>query len=386
MKSLVVKLSFSPERKIEIGTLTQHNGRSVFQFSPEFLARPLPISPFHLPGTASLLEYDRRGGMETFGVFEDSLPDGWGRKIIDSRFMKAHGRVPTVLERLACVADNGAGALTYHPPDEDIAEGHPLDLGELALHAWDFDDGKIGDVLPVLRQNAGSSGGARPKALVALNDSGDVLPNILRLPEGFSHWIVKFNSRSDGVDAGAIECAYNEIARRAGADVPEFRLIQTKAGSFFATKRFDRLPNGERLHLHSAAGLLHANFRIAGDEYETLFRLTEALTRDYSAKKELFRRVCLNVFAHNRDDHLKNFAFLMDVSGSWRLSPLYDFTRNDGPGGWHTLSVAGEGRNPGEKDLLRLAESVDLAEEEAKEIIAVVREVVEEKRGSFKVL
>lgn len=376
MNALTIKLNFGPEREFEVGTLTQHNGRSIFQFATEFLSKPLPISPFHLANVPSLQEYGRQGGMETFGVFEDSLPDGWGRKIIDSHFVKKYGRIPTILERLSCVADNGAGTLTYHPPEQDVAEKLPLDIGELALYAWDFDEGKAVEALPVLRQNAGSSGGARPKALVALNDSGDVLPNRPLLPDGFTHWIVKFNSRSDGADAGVLEFAYSEIARRAGADVPECRLICTKAGRFFAARRFDRLSGGERLHLHSAAGLLHANFRIAGDEYLTLFRLTEALTRDYSAKKELFRRVCLNVFANNRDDHLKNFAFLMDANGTWRLSPLYDFTRNDGPGGWHTLSIAGEGRSPGSADLFRLAESIELARAEADEIILAVQEAV----------
>jgi serine/threonine-protein kinase HipA len=120
--------------------------------------------------------------------------------------------------------------------------------------------------------------------------------------------------------------------------------------------------------------LLHANFRIPGDEYEVIFKLTDALTRDYSAKKELFRRVALNVFAHNRDDHLKNFAFLMDGKGSWSLAPFYDFTYAEGPNGWHTLSVAGEGANPGADDLLRLADHVGMSSKDAKEVISMTKE------------
>ena len=138
------------------------------------------------------------------------------------------------------------------------------------------------------------------------------------------------------------------------------RLIETRAGVFFATKRFDRPDAGGRLHVASAAGLLHADFRTPGDEYALLFKLTDALTHDYSAKEELFRRATLNVLEHNRDDHLKNFAFLMDDQGRWSLAPFYDFTYSDGPNGWQTLSVAGEGANPTQADLDRLAHEVGL--------------------------
>ena len=125
----------------------------------------------------------------------------------------------------------------------------------------------------------------------------------------------------------------------------------------------------------SAAGLLHADFRVPGDEYALVFRLTDALTRDHGSKVELFRRVALNVFGENRDDHLKNVSFLMDGSGRWTLAPFYDFTRANGPNGWHTLSVAGEGLNPGRDDLLRLADDVGLSRNEADEIIEQVRAV-----------
>lgn len=135
-----------------------------------------------------------------------------------------------------------------------------------------------------------------------------------------------------------------------------------------------KLDFGGRLHMASAAGLLHADFRIPGDEYALLFRLTDALTRDHSAKLELFRRTCLNVVGHNRDDHLKNFSFLMDANGRWTLAPFYDFTRADGPNGWQTLSVAGEGANPGVEDLRRLAREVGLGDGESEPILECVVE------------
>jgi serine/threonine-protein kinase HipA len=171
-----------------------------------------------------------------------------------------------------------------------------------------------------------------------------------------------------------MEYRYYEAALAAGAEIAPSRLVVTKAGKFFMTRRFDRTDGGGRIHMASAAGLLHADFRIPGDEYALLFRLTDALTHDQSAKAELFRRACLNVVAHNRDDHLKNFSFLMDEKGRWSLAPFYDFTYAEGPNGWQTLSVSGEGANPGVDDLRRLAKDVGLEKSESEPIIERVVE------------
>ena len=368
--ALHIRLRFSDEDAPVVGTLSQFDRTSVFQYDKDFLVRGQPFSPFHLPSLATVQTYDGKGGMETFGVFEDALPDGWGRHIIDTHFRKCRNRLPTLLERFACVGEGGMGALTFHPAEPLLSVSAPCELSELAENAWAFDDSQIEDVLPELRRIAGRSGGARPKAYIGFNpQTGTVCAHAEVLPEGYEQWIVKFNTRADGIYAGALEYAYNELARQTGANVSPCRLIETKAGRFFATQRFDRRPGGHRLHLHSAAGLLHADVRLPGDEYEILFRLTDALTRDYAAKQELFRRVCLNVLMHNRDDHLKNFAYLMTANGEWLLAPFYDFTRANGPNGWHTLSIAGEGEHPQKEDLLRLADSVSLEPSDTKNIL-----------------
>lgn len=368
---LRVFFAFSPERQKPVGTLSQNGRTSLFQFDDDFLASPLPLSPFHLPVRPGVHAFDARVGQETFGVFEDALPDGWGRRIVDARFMKRQGRLPSLLERFASLGGDGLGALVFEPCDEE-ASSPPRDfrLDILARNAWDFHDCRVEDVLPALRRAAGSSGGARPKANVAFNPAtGEVSAPEEPIPSGFEPWIVKFNARADGKNAGAIEFAYAELAAEAGAHVAPHRLIETKAGRFFATRRFDRAPGGQRLHLHSAAGLLEADFRTPGDEYALIFRLSAALLRDAAAQRELFLRACLNVFLHNRDDHLKNFSFLMDANGRWSLSPFYDFTYADGPGGWQTLSVAGEGANPGAEDLLRLAAQVGISANDARDAI-----------------
>jgi serine/threonine-protein kinase HipA len=365
---LSVSLAFAPDERVPVGTLSQSGRDSLFQFDESFLAAPLPLSPLRLPVRPGVQAYDGRGGMETFGVFEDALPDGWGRRIVDARFRARHGRLPTLLERFASLGGDGMGALVFEPADPAAAPGAAEDfrLDALARNAWDFDGGRINEVLPALRRAAGSSGGARPKANVSLDPAtGEVRAPGDPVPDGFEPWIVKFNTRAEGPRAGALEYAYARLAADAGAQVAPCRLVETRAGRFFATRRFDRAPGSRRLHLHSAAGLLHADFRVAGDEYAVLFRLAAALLRDAAARRELFLRACLNVLLHNRDDHLKNFSFLMDARGRWTLAPFYDFTFADGPGGWQTLSVAGEGANPGPDDLLRLAAEVDLPRADA---------------------
>lgn len=381
MKRLDVRLRFSADEELPVGTLALRDRDVLFQYDARFLERGLDISPFHLPRKPGVQVHDGPGRLELFGVFEDALPDSWGRRILDTHFQRLHGRRPTALERLSCVGARGMGALTFHPPeDETQPPQEDLRLETLGEASWRFDEEELEEVLPELRRLGGTSGGARPKALIGLPDGegscGPVLPGDGELPPGYAHWLVKFNSRTDAKEAGPLEFVYAQMARAAGADMPEHRLLSTRIGSFFAVRRFDRPAPGRRLHLHSAAGLLHADFRTSGEEAELLFRLTRALTRDYAQTRELFRRICLNVLASNRDDHLKNFAFLMDGDGTWRLSPLYDFTYNPGPNGWHTLSIAGEGRHPRRTHLLELAKQADLRERDAVEILEQVRGAV----------
>ncbi|MGA1193621.1 MAG: type II toxin-antitoxin system HipA family toxin [Kiritimatiellia bacterium] len=378
---LHVRLRFAPDLEMSVGTLALAGREVVFQYADDFISRKLALSPFRLPLRPGVQVHDRGGGLELFGVFEDALPDGWGRRLLDRHFYKQHGRAPTALERLACVGERGMGALTFHPPlDDHVIETDKLDLARLGSEAWQFDEGSVEDALPEIRRTGGTSGGARPKALIGLpcaqNASGPVLPGDGEVPASHAHWIVKFNARADVKEAGPLEFVYAEMAALAGADMPACRLLKTKAGRFFAVRRFDRPATGHRLHMHSAAGLLHANFRVAGEEYDTLFRLVESMTRDYAQKLELFRRVCLNVLACNRDDHLKNFAFLMDSHGTWKLAPLFDFTYNNGPNGWHTLSIAGEGWNPGRSHLMELAQQVDIRSGDAKQMLDETRAAV----------
>ena len=115
------------------------------------------------------------------------------------------------------------------------------------------------------------------------------------------------------------------------------------------------------------------------DEEDVENRILESLY--YNKDKEKALSKALNVLAHNRDDHLKNVGFLMDSTGRWSLAPFYDFTYAAGPNGWHTLSVSGEGANPGEDDLARLAEEVNLDRRDAEGILSAVKDAVAGLRG-----
>jgi serine/threonine-protein kinase HipA len=174
-----------------------------------------------------------------------------------------------------------------------------------------------------------------------------------------------------------MEFAYAQMAMAAGVHMPPTRLIPvSKSEKYFAARRFDRLPGNQRLHMHTFANLIHANFRIPSTDYADLLRLTSALTRNHADVVEAFRRMVFNIAAHNRDDHAKNFSFLMNPAGEWSLSPAYDIIFSTGPGGEHTMSVAGEGSAPAREHILKVAEQTDLKLAAAKEIIDAVNQAV----------
>ena len=225
---LTVKLDFGRGCELKVGTFSEIARDTAFEFTGEFLSSGLNPAPFRLPAGGGLKIYDRSGNMETFGLFDDSLPDGWGRRIVDRMFMKREGRLPTITERLMCVGRSGKGALVYEPADEAAeAANEAFDLAALAEEAMAFDAGEAEDALQRLRKAGGSSGGARPKAYVGYNPkTGEVCAENPVLPLGFEHWIIKFNTRREGNAAGETEYRYYEAALAAGADVAPSRARQ----------------------------------------------------------------------------------------------------------------------------------------------------------------
>ncbi|MDA1095683.1 MAG: type II toxin-antitoxin system HipA family toxin [Chloroflexi bacterium] len=378
MRRLEVRLTLGDE-PVVAGTLAEQDRRLYFEYDRAFLAAPLPISPFKLPVRPGLLEHEERDFAQVFGVFNDSLPDGWGLLLMDREFSKRglNRATLSVLDRLAYIGTRGMGALTYHPPATALEEEVlGIDLDALARQAQRVLEGSAEDVLPALRIAGGSPGGARPKVLVGVRGDGHIISGTSDIPEGYRHYLIKFPAKEDIPDIGAVEAAYALMAHEAGVDVPPTRLFETSdGGRYFGAERFDRVGN-RRLHMHTLGGLLHASHRVPSLEYDGLLKATMLLTKDQRQVEEAFRRMVFNVLSHNRDDHVKNFSFLMDPSGGWRLAPAYDLVFSEGPAGQHTMAVAGEAVHPTERDLLRVAEDCDVDGGRGREIVRHVRDAV----------
>ncbi|MGO3805873.1 MAG: type II toxin-antitoxin system HipA family toxin, partial [Sphingobacterium sp.] len=224
----------------------------------------------------------------------------------------------------------------------------------------------------------GSSAGARPKVLIAVNkEKKDLIYGTNEFNEDFEPWLIKFPNTQDGSDAGALEYVYALMAKLAGVEMPEVHLFASGNGpGFFGVKRFDRDGN-KRKHMHTASGILHSDFRSPTLDYLDLTELTMALTKDVQEVEKIYRLAVFNVLAHNRDDHAKNFSFLMDSSGQWTLSPAYDLTFSSGPGGEQSTMVAGEGKSPQTKDLIKLGENSGIRRSEVRHIIVQTKSALE---------
>jgi len=378
MRKLEVRLDWGDEQVL-VGTLADQDRRVFFEFDRAFLDTSLPISPFKLPVKPGLIEHGERDFARVFGVFNDSLPDGWGLLLMDREFRKRGFNPATlsILDRLAYIGTRGMGALTYHPPtatgEEEVLW---IDLDAVAHQAARILEGSAEELLPALRIAGGSPGGARPKVLVGVRGDGHLISGTADLPEGYKHYLIKFPSSEDVPDIGAVEAAYSLMAAQAGVEVPPTRLFETgDGGRYFGAERFDRAGH-LRLHMHTLGGLLHASHRLPSLEYDGLLKTTMILTKDQRQMDEAFRRMVFNVLAHNRDDHVKNVSYLMDRSGVWTLAPAYDLVFSEGPGGQHTMAVSGEAVRPAAQDMLRVAEECDVDLHRARECLQQVNDAV----------
>jgi serine/threonine-protein kinase HipA len=355
-----------------VGRLAIRDRIIYFEYNDAFIQKGIEISPLHLPLQKGVIELPQRPFEGLGGVFSDSLPDGWGRLLFD-RLLRSQGILPaniSPLDRLAHVGLSGMGALVYEPDNSPLDNQELIDLDHLALQTEEVLQGTSEEVIKELLVLNGSSAGARPKALIAVSDdSKQITFGARQLQQGFEPWLVKFSNTQDGQDSGAIEYVYALMAKDAGFLMPDVHLFSSQKGAgYFAVKRFDRDSN-KRLHMHTAGGLLHSDFRTPALDYEDLLNLTGALTKDVREVERMYRLAVFNVLAHNRDDHAKNFSFLMDENGTWKLTPAYDLTFSSGPNGEQSTMVMGEGRNPKISHLLKLGLDAKLSKKLIDEII-----------------
>ena len=350
---------------IKVGTLALTNdGRVAFQYDDEWLKSGFSINPFKLPLSKQLFFANSPHFNGLFGVFSDSLPDSYGELLLD-RYLKSKGinnNELTCLDKLSYVGSSGMGLLEYIPDLSIDIDRSNIDFDLIQKECNDLLDSKEVDDINTLYSLGGSSGGARPKSLIKY--------------EG-EDYLVKFSSHFDPKNIAELEYKYMSLAKEAGIDIPDIKLITSKKGNkYFLIKRFDRI-NGKRIHMISAAALLEVDFRAPSLDYGELIKLTRVLTKNADDVLQMYRRMVFNVLIDNQDDHTKNFSFIYDdINKTYRLSPAYDITPGRTYFGEHTTSVNGKGKNITEEDMLKVAINNKINLETAKEIIAKCKEVL----------
>ncbi len=372
-------------------------GFAVFEYDPSFLKRGLELSPIHMP-----LAEAKRGGNFYFphtdphtfhglpGLLSSGLPDLWGNQIINSWLVR-NGRDPhsfNPVERLCYVGSRAMGALEFEPqisskklnkkvPIEienivELAREVMTERAKVDVRIFGPDKEKAEAMLDILRVGT-SAGGAVPKAIIAMNSDGHIISGqVDNIPNGYDHWILKFDGISEespndfGVsfENGRIEYAYYLMAKYAGINMTECRLLEENGRAHFMTRRFDRV-NGEKIHMLSLACMAHFGWNPVGAHgYEDAFRIMRQLNLAYPDREQQYRRMVFNAMAKNQDDHTKNISFLMDTDGIWKLSPAYDilFTHSSLElfGDRHKMTINGKQKDFKGKDFLSVAESMEI--------------------------
>jgi serine/threonine-protein kinase HipA len=379
---LNISLGFKTPNEVGVLYLDKELHIGYINFCNRFLDSPLPLSPFCLPIQKDLVKAKRSIFEGLHGVFNDSLPDGWGRKLLKCYLHQQNidETQLTPLNRLAYVGEQGMGALTYMPSINSYCiENTSLDLDELCnqANALFYQDKNIpSNILSLLQASQHGIGGVRPKMMIGMSeDRTQIITDVqTKLPAGFEQWIVKFVSNNDSKESGKEEYAYSLLARHAGLTMEDTHLLETAKNSYFATRRFDR--NGNNVHVHTLSGLLNVDHRIPSLDYRHLVTVSNKLTKDMDSTKECFRRMLFNIYTGNRDDHCKNHAFMMNAQGLWRPTPVYDITYSDGVNGEHNMTVAGAGKNISKESILLVAQDANINKRNAEEMMEQMRESV----------
>ena len=355
--------------------------RSYFEYSEAALDKKLPLSPFGLPLRSGAQPAPNAPFEGLHGLFNDSLPDGWGRRLLDRRLQRMGYDFTTIapIDRLTYVGTSGMGALRFKPLGllEEI-EDDAIDLDWMAAQAELVEQEAPNADVDKLQAAQGGSGGVRPKIVVGLDPRSDLVIRDLNkgLPVGYEPWLIKFRSEHDPKEIGPEEYAYSLMAKAAGIEMPQTKLLRGASGnSYFAVQRFDRSEKGS-VHIHTLSGLLNADHRAPEVDYGGLLKATRLLTKDERHVERVFARMVFNVLARNRDDHAKNHAFQMGSSGIWAPTPAYDLTFSTGPGGEHNMAIDGEGRNPDRKHIMAEAQRAGITPGRANAVFEEVKAAV----------
>ncbi len=361
-----------------------------FEYAAEFVRSGLQISPIHMPLRADYTYVFPGLNRETFhalpAIFADSLPDDFGNALINA-WLAQRGRDRqgfSPVERLLYQGNRGMGALEYHPAlNAEMDQAQRIEIHALVQLAGEVlssrtsledrlsahDPSVDESALQRLIQVGTSAGGARAKAIIAINDAGDIRSGQIKAPPGYSYWLLKFDVArhtdllADSQGYGRIEYAYHLMAKEAGVQMSECRLLEEGGRAHFMTRRFDRNDAGEKIHMATLCALDHADYKKPGDySYAEAFAVMRMLRLGRDEAVQFFRRMVFNVIARNQDDHTKNIGFLMDTDGTWYLSPAYDVTWSYLPGNFwvdsHQMTINGKRDDFILDDLLAVGEQV----------------------------
>lgn len=391
-----------------IGVVALREGQdyAAFEYEPSFLPSGIEVAPITMPLHSQVyrfpqLSYRAFAGLP--GLLAESLPDRFGNRVLDV-WLATQGRTAdslNAIERLCYIGSRGMGALEYTPvyspkfkDSKTLEVDHLVELASQMLadrsETIELFEDNPEPMLDILRVGT-SAGGARAKAIIAWNPTTNkVCSGQIRAGDGFEYWLMKFdgipsNGQSEHLDPhgyGAIEYAYYLMARDAGIIMSESRLFEENSRRHFMTKRFDRLDNGDKLHMQSLGSLVHSDYNVPGGySYDQTFQILQTLKMSTNDLEQLYRRMVFNILAENRDDHVKNIAFLMNRKGKWSLAPAYDLVYAFDPSNkWisqHQMTINGKRDNITLEDLDAVANSAGIKKSGAREIISEVQSALE---------
>jgi serine/threonine-protein kinase HipA len=381
----------------------EQNGTASFEYAPEFVQTGLELSPIIMPAEASrIYRFVDHRNTSTFkglpGLLADVLPDKYGNTLINQWLVKNNRPANSInpVETLCFIGQRAMGALEFEPTiPKDKGQSIRLEMNELIDITSKILSGRqefLTNLQPEQEKSlqailkiGTSAGGARAKALIAFNkETQEIRSGQANVPRGFEHYLIKFDGIEDeqfgtSKGYGRVEMAYYKMAVDAGIEMMESELLVENGRAHFMTKRFDRLNGANKVHVQSFCALRHYDFNdISLYAYEDLFETMRLLVLPYPQAEQLYRRMVFNVIAKNCDDHTKNFAFTMDQSGEWSLSPAFDVCYAYRPSSsWvsqHCLSVNGKRKNIEKADLLEVARKMNI--KNANEIIDQIDQVI----------
>ena len=367
-------------RHVGAAAIDPGTGFVAFEYSPSWVRSGTELSPILLPnrpGARVFPDLPEVTYRRLPALLADALPDRFGSSLLEA-YLANEGVAPgdiTPLDRLAYLGTRAMGALEFAPPtgpEHDGSTAYAIaNLVDEARNAIMGSFGNEDDAAAGIRsiiELGSSAGGLRAKAIIAWNqDTGEIRAGHNDSPEGFSHWLLKLDGVNDDkslgetTHAGCVEYAYSQMAQAAGIDMMEGDLLREHGRAHFVTRRYDRIGN-QRIHAQTLCGLAGLDFREIGvHDYSEYLQTARTLEIGADAEKQAFARAAFNVMAANRDDHTKNFAFLLPQTGPWRLAPAYDITYT----GWlHTrmTSVNGNFTEVTVDDLRRLADRFEIGD------------------------